>query len=42
MTNKYKGCNIKYINLTIQELLDFYILGISCNCDGDNKEVYFK
>ena len=39
---KYEGCNIKYKNVSIQELLDFYILGISCNCDDDNKEVYFR
>lgn len=39
--NKYKGCNIKYKNITIQELLDLYDMGICCNCDADAKEVYF-
>ena len=39
--NKYKGCNIKYKNIAIQECFDFYDKGISCNCDGDNEEVYF-
>ena len=39
--NKYKGCNIKYENITIQEVLDFYAIGIYCNCDADAKEVYF-
>ena len=39
--NKYKGCNIKYKNITIQELLDLYDMSICCNCDADAKEVYF-
>ena len=39
--NKYKSCNIKYKNITINELLEFYNLGIACNCDADKKEIYF-
>ena len=39
--NKYAGCNIVYENITLEECINFYKLGIACNCDADNAEVYF-
>ena len=40
-SDKYKGCDINYINITLEECLEYYDKGIACNCDGDKKKVYF-